>query len=223
MNVRFWVAVSIVLCFAADALASPLVMKLSFAVTDMAGHSISSIGVGQTFELVAIGQDLTNPPPPPQQQGVFSAFIDSTYDSSKALIEPSAVLTTIAPFAKIHGGDYHTPGQISRIGVITGSFLGPGNFAEPMWSVPVTAVGAGTIVFTPQFDPVSGDDDLVFSSHAPLSADQIEFVPASLTITPEPGGLALACAAVAAWLAEHSARRVRRARHRNKTEPLNWR
>jgi len=186
---------------------SPDLMEVSLEAVNASGVPITSIQVGQTFYLAMFTTDLETST---NLQGVFSAYSDITYTPGLATVaQPGAGDPTNSVFqyedatnagatppqvnnawSVFTTGDTTTADQINNAGAsqpgvsYAGGTLGA---ASEMWTVPVTATAAGDLTFTPNFDNNDDFPDAVYSQGGVgLTADQVEFVGTSVTVTSEP-------------------------------------
>src|SRR5262249_29831 len=91
-------------------------------------------------------------------RGVFSGFLDVLWDSNKALVTASDLTNALTFGADYQGsktGNASTPGLIDEGGAFAG-FTELGGGAKELFSVPMRATAAGTLIFSA--DPA---DDLV--------------------------------------------------------------
>ncbi|MBX3414228.1 MAG: hypothetical protein KF708_16190 [Pirellulales bacterium] len=128
----------------------PLVV-IRLETTDLLGNPITAALVGEDFLLRAFVQD---PNAAGSSGGVFSAYMDVTYDSSLVAVDGS--ITFGASFPNVQSGSTAIAGEVDEVGgTIAGSPLGPGEFL--LFSLPYTATAAGTVTF--ETNPA---DDLPF-------------------------------------------------------------
>jgi hypothetical protein len=183
------------------------------------GNPISSIAVGQDFQLAVFIHDLRNPPA--RFGGAFAGFLNVAYDPLATI--PAGTTTVNHTHLLIHGavdpgfftlvpaGDLSTPGHIFGGGAAGTSLSAPGPSEQALWTLTMHAASAGTEHFTSSFDTSSlpppdgtdsGHDTLLYDLNPVVTADQIIFGSTSLAIVPEPSSLILAAIgllAVGAW------------------------
>ena len=156
-----------------NALATTPQIDIHTFATDLAGNPISTVAVGSDFRIETDVQDIRNPAA--TFQGVFSAYLNVSYDSSIALIAPGTNVSFDPFFAVAHTSDLSTPGLISQTGASSGSLTAPGNGVQKLWSVVIHANAAGLETLTPTFDAAAGHDVSLYGSDVAVSPDAIQF------------------------------------------------
>ncbi len=124
--------------------------------------------------------------PDPQFPGVFSAYLNVSYDSVLATIPQPATFSFDTFFGVARTFDVSSPGFISGAGASATSLSAPGNSPQNLWTVLVHASSAGVVSFTPSYDSTAGHDVLLYGRDEVLATSDVEFVGASLTITGTP-------------------------------------
>lgn len=201
------------------ALATParaqLQVRATLEVTDLAENPITTIQAGEAFLLRAIVQDIRDPEV--DFPGVFAAYIDVAFDPAVAAAGPGAMLEYGPTFAAYldSRGDLSTPGQIISGGTSTSSIQNPGSDPQLLWSVVLHAEAPGTTEFTPSFstlaDPFAPEWLLYGMPDGYMMTEaNVEFVGTSLSVVPEPSGLALAGVALAGLAATFAVSRRRK-------------
>ena len=165
-------------------LAVEKLVQISVTPTNLAGTVITEIPVGSDFLLQAVVQDVRSPVS--TTPGVFSAYLNASYDSGLATISPSAVLNFDPFFPVAQTFDVTTPGLVSSAGATGGSLTPPGNSAQKLWTVLVHASAGGAVTFTPSFDTAAGHDVTLYGDNDVITSDMIDFVGSTLTITQNP-------------------------------------
>lgn len=160
------------LTVAADAL-----MQFRLEVTDTSGTPISSINVGEDFQLNVYVQDLRAVP-----YGVFAAFLDVVYSSQYVAVNGS--LTYGSEYSTQPLGSVATPGLIDEAGAVAGlTELNGGEYL--LWSLPMTATHAGTALFTADpSDILPSNEVLLFRDEAGLASEHISYGSTLLTVQP---------------------------------------
>ncbi|MGD9635429.1 MAG: Calx-beta domain-containing protein, partial [Pirellulales bacterium] len=161
----------------------PQLATISVIPTDLVGNPISQIVVGSDFLLQAVVQDSRNPPA--TFGGVFSAYLNVSYDSFRATIPQPATFSFDPFFSILRTFDATVPGQIIGAGASTETLPGPGNAPQKLWSVVVHASAAGIVTFIPDFDAIAGHDVLLVGEFDAMTEAQIDFVSSLLTIVEE--------------------------------------
>ncbi len=154
------------------------VLRFRLQVTDPAGQPINAVAVGQDFVLQVFAQDVREGVD--GDQGVFSAYLDVTYDSNLARV--AGPLTVSAAFPNAQFSDTATDGLIDEAGGVAN--LDPTGTNEVLlWSVPLRAEAAGLLTLTPDpADEIPGHESLVLGITEPLRPDQILFEGTSVQI-----------------------------------------
>ncbi len=163
--------------------------QVTLVATDFNGNPISSAVVGTTFEIEALVSDISGTATPmigtvQGTGGVFAAYINATYNSTLASIDPNATVTYGSNYNEAPSSDLSTAGQIVGTGAFAGSFnpIGPGQVE--LWSIPVTATATGVETFTPSYGTNSGNEIDLYGSGTAVPASQVDFQPGSVTIVP---------------------------------------
>lgn len=154
---------------------TPPSMRIRLQAADLSGNPISFVDPGADFQLQAFVQDLRTE----NADGVFSAYVDVTYDENLATVNPP--LNHSATYPNAPKGDIDTPGLIDEAGGIDG-LTALGSQERLLWNVVFTAGTSGTIVFTP--DPADEPDSevLLFGEFDVVPQNHVELVGTSLAI-----------------------------------------
>jgi hypothetical protein len=160
---------------------------ISLVVADLSGSPISSVAVGQTFQLEAFAQD-TRPTP----HGMYAAYTDLTYSAANVSLVPGSF--TLAPgVTGANTPDAGTAGILTNAGGFWSSTsTPPGGVRLPIFSVHMVAQASAIASFTSGASssaPIT--DTLLFGLDVAVPNGQIDYSGASLTIVPEPPALAL--------------------------------
>jgi hypothetical protein len=166
-------------------------MNITLETTDLSGNPITTIQAGQQFQLEAFVQDpngtaaVTGPPKVAATGGVYAAYPDIAFNSALATVSPSATITYGDEYQNVNAGDLSNAGSgmLAEVGATaTGTKpVGPAQFL--LFSLPVTATAAGMETFTPSVDANPFYANLLFGDNSAVPADEINFTPASITIT----------------------------------------
>lgn len=183
--------------------------QISVVATDVFGTPIVSIEPGNPFLLQARVADVRTPTP--EFQGVFAAYLNVSFDDGLAAIDPAADFDFDSFFPLSRTFDVSAAGKIMGAGASSSTVSEPGEQVQHLWSVPVTAVNPGVVNFTPWFDEADGHGVLLLLETAVLPPTNIQWVGSSLTIVPEPSGVALGAFCLAGLLGWY-ARSKRRSR-----------
>ena len=142
-------------------------MVFRLETTNLTGTPISTIQSGESFLLRAFVQDMRTDP-----SGVFSAYLDVTYDASRVTASGDIDYGDSFAFPDTAPGKLDQPGLIDEVGAIAGfSETGAGEFL--VFSLQFTAGStAGSVTFTG--DPA--DDEVL---HAVIFFEPVENVPTS--------------------------------------------
>ncbi|MFO0868679.1 MAG: tandem-95 repeat protein [Pirellulales bacterium] len=151
-------------------------VKLRLAVTDTNGNPLTSLAVGQAFQLRGFAQDLrTNP------QGVYAAFLDVTFDPTMASVTGAIDHGTTYTVAK--AGDATTPGLIDEVGGSSASFSGAGGDEVLLFTVPMSALKGGALTFGGNAADLGvAHEVLVFGSNSPVNTSLVEFGTTSINV-----------------------------------------
>jgi len=150
------------------------VVRIRLEAADLLGNPVSSVAVGDDFQLQVYVEDLRTEP-----DGVFAAYLDVFYTSQASV---NGAITYGAEYPNGQWGDTGTPGVVDEVGASDGfTPLGGGEFL--LCSIPFEAVSAGTVSFTA--DPAEespSHDVLVFGSNDPVPKSSIDYVGDTLTV-----------------------------------------
>ncbi|MBX7072493.1 MAG: hypothetical protein K1X71_05045 [Pirellulales bacterium] len=133
-------------------------MQVILKVTDSNGVELTTLNVGQSFELRAYVQDLRA-----DGDGVFSAWVDVTYQGGLADVTGS--LAYGADFPNQQDGDASVDGLIDEAGGF--GFATTDNTERLLWKVPMQATAVGTLNFASN---AADDDDHEYGIHGDESA-----------------------------------------------------
>lgn len=164
-----------------------LTVQFRLALTDQLGNPTAEVEVGDTFQLEVFVQDQRGP----AAAGVFSPYLDVTYDSGLASI--AGGLQFPGEYTNAQSGDTSQPGLIDEAGAF-GSFSGVnqsislggdsgGEFL--VWRAPLVATAPGVIQFSGNAADVSPHHDLFFYDQPTVVAAQdVDYGQATLNIVP---------------------------------------
>lgn len=159
----------------------PVQVSIRLAVTDTNGTPITQISAGGQFLLKVFVKDLRGVG---ADGGVFQAYTDVTFDSALAHVTGSVVFNN-PPYGSGQLFDTGTPGLINETGALDG--LDPlGDSERLLFSVPMQASGAGTLVF--QADPAdgAGHDVLLYGLNQAVPPADIDYGSATLEVSALP-------------------------------------
>ncbi|MFO7902335.1 MAG: Ig-like domain-containing protein [Pirellulaceae bacterium] len=156
---------------------SPPAITFRVETTDDGGTPLSSIAVGDEFNLRVYVEDVS-----PDPHGVFSAFIDLMYDETLVAVE--GALEYGSDYPNSPDGDLATPGLIDEVGALAGiDELGGGEFL--LFGLPMQAIHAGTAVFESEAaDELPAHELLTFGGGFDIEPEQVTYGSTSLTINP---------------------------------------
>ncbi len=156
---------------------SDALVAFRLEATDTSGTPISSIMVGEQFDLRVYVADVTTQP-----FGVFSAFLDVLYDQQLVMTDGNVTFGSAYPNG--HNSNLATPGLIDETGGVAGlSDLGGGEFL--LFRVPMQALATGTALFESNAaDQLPLHETLRFGPVMDVEADDMLFGSTSLTIDP---------------------------------------
>jgi hypothetical protein len=153
-------------------------VRVRLEVTDTSGAPITTIEVGQNFQLRAFLQDLRG-----EAQGVFASYFDVTYSAALASVVGDLNFSADYPSGRL--GDTTVDGLINEVGAFAGlTELGPSE--RLLFALEMQAQAAGVLNLTPDpADVLPAHDTLLFGRNTPVPIDEITFVGTTLTITGE--------------------------------------
>jgi hypothetical protein len=132
---------------------------------DLSGTPITSVNVGQDFQIAAIVEDIRTPPN--QFPGVWAAFMNVVYDSNLVSItatpnvpnpgDPGNNADLGIEFGDyfdtgLRFGDLNTPGQIAEIGSSSLAAVPAGVGEKLLWRIHAHASSGGMVTFDAFFD-----------------------------------------------------------------------
>ena len=128
-------------------------VQYTLQVSNVAGQAISTIPVGEEFEVQVFVTDLRTDV---GDNGVFSAYLNTSYDSSLAApaVDP---ITHSSPYTETPAGNFSTPGVVSDAGGIANSLTPIGTATFPLETMYFQANAAGTLTFTPSLPDPNSD------------------------------------------------------------------
>jgi VCBS repeat-containing protein len=159
-----------------------------FELTTPDGTPLTSLAIGQDFVLHVFVNDL-RPANGTDPRGMFAAFLDVLYDSTKATVTGAINHGTIYPGAP--SGSTTTAGLIDEAGGVAGSlFIPVGLGNKEVFSVPMRATAAGVLTFTsrgadlsPDRDTVAYDLDIIQGGEPLVTDAQIHFGATSIEVS----------------------------------------
>ncbi|HEY2411242.1 MAG TPA: tandem-95 repeat protein [Pirellulaceae bacterium] len=153
-------------------------VDLTFTITKPDGSAITTLSVGQDFVLHVFAQDVRS-----GAQGVFAAYLDVNYDSTKATV--TGPLTYSSTYSNEQTGTTTTAGLIDEGGAFAGNTSPLGPTKREVFSVPLRASASGTLTFSG--DPADGLPDhnvLVYGQDTAVPAAQIHYSSTSVEVGP---------------------------------------
>ena len=154
-------------------------VRIRLVTRDINGVLTDTIPEGQQFILEARVQDLRNVNP----TGVYSAYLDVNYDSTRISVDQGTEVDHKAPYLNGEFSDLSTPGLIDD----TGSFDGdqPKDDTEvAIWSLVMRAESAGTaVIFDADPADLPAHEVLLYGENIDIPDSQIDYVDAVLNIT----------------------------------------
>jgi hypothetical protein len=190
MRMQFVLAICCALLLAAAAQAEPLV-NLRLEVDDLTGSPISSVKIGDSFQLKMYAQDIRLPES--DTPGVFAAFENVAYDAG--LVSTVGAVVHAPTYPLTADGDLSTSGLIAHAGGATLSFTPLGPDEKEVWSLTFLANQVGVAAFSPSFDGSPTHEVLLYGINDAIESNQIQFAGAVIDIVtnvPEPTGCILA-------------------------------
>lgn len=154
----------------------PPKVVFSLTLTKPDGTPLTSLGANQDFVLNFFVRDVRSVP-----HGVFAAFTDITWDSTKATVTGPIV------FSSDYGGDTSgstaTAGLIDEAGAISGlSELG--GAAKKVFSIPMRSSATGNLVFSTNPADLLPDHDILLNQNNGIAIleEEITFGTTSITV-----------------------------------------
>lgn len=158
-------------------------MRIQVIPTDLDGNVISTIAAGEQYKLQAVATDIRDPAA--ELPGVFAAGVDVSFNPTFSSIDTGQAVEFNGFFNLVHTATLSSNRVIAYVS--TSNTTPPGNDPQMLWSVVLTATGSGTQMFLPQFDTDDFHETLLYGLDPviPLTADEIDFVPATLDVVGE--------------------------------------
>ncbi len=160
-------------------------MEYRLQLEDLSNTPITTVTTGQDFKLAVFAHDLrTNPQPPdlPNVFGVFGGYVQVAYNSGLVSVNPGTL--AIDSFFTVSPVNHTSTLGVIDAGASAGSLTPPGSAEQHLWTVTMHANAAGAASFTSSFS--SSGESLVYGSNNVVTADQIQFDSAPLTINGPP-------------------------------------
>lgn len=151
-------------------------MYYRIATTDLSGTAITSINVGDEFNLNVFVKDLRTQ----AQVGIFAAYLDVLYDSH---VETAGAFVYGPSYPNAHTGDTNTAGLLNEVGAFasTGGALGSNEFL--LFSIKMRAAIAGTANFSGNpADVLPAGQTLYFEPPSAVPTGLIDYRSATLTV-----------------------------------------
>ena len=150
---------------------------------DLNGNALTSLSIGQEFNLRVVVNDLRTTGNP-EGDGVFSAYMDIEYDSSKIELVGANPVTYNANF----GNGRSTPatttaGLIDEFGAFSSFTVGPGRDPQTLGTIRMRAKASGQALFiaNPAESPSRGFS--VFKVDGAVPSSQINFVSTTVPVS----------------------------------------
>ncbi len=154
------------------------VAELSLRAVNDEGQRLEQLVEGQEFFLEFSARDLR-----PGGQGVYAAFFDLVMPTDNLVITGPVIYTS--GFSGAQTGSF-TEGEIDDLGALDNGAEAPGREIQPLLRIGVRAVGAGRVSLQPEPADTIGTATLVHGLNREVPANQVRYLPLSLSITAEP-------------------------------------
>lgn len=155
------------------AVAQPKI-DLTMTITRPDGTPITTLTPNQDFILHVFASDLRSP-----AKGVFSAYMDVVYDSTKATV--TGAITYSSNYGSGRQGSTSTAGLIDEVGAFSGtSELGSG--PKEIFSIPMRATGSGVLNFALNPADNSSLEMLVYGENPEIPDTQVHYSATSITV-----------------------------------------
>ena len=112
-------------------------VQFRLETTDLAGTPVTSVQLGQQFQLHVYVADVR-----PVPTGVFAGYLDVSYDPQLVSLASGPHFTQVYP--NVLSGDTSTPGLIDEVGGAAGSISPLGAAEQLLFHVTLTATAAGS-------------------------------------------------------------------------------
>ncbi|MFM7071599.1 MAG: Ig-like domain-containing protein, partial [Planctomycetota bacterium] len=157
------------------AVSEAAIVALRLAVTDANGNPLSSVRIGETFQLRGFASDIR-----PEPQGIYAVYQDVVYEGTRASV--TGPINYIAPYTVAKSGATTTSGLLDELGAASAQLSG-GADEVALFSVPMKADLNGKITFTSDpADSGTATDILVFGLNTPVSPGQVDFGTTSVNV-----------------------------------------
>ncbi len=156
-------------------------VSIRLAVTNSEGTPLTTLDVGQQFQLRGFVKDLTTR----TDAGVFAAYMDVNYDSTKVSVNGN--ITYSPTYSNGKAGNTATAGLIDEVGAFDG--LSPlGTDELLLFTLPMQTTAAGSVTFTPSAaDILPLHDVLLFGvpageADSKVAPERIDFIPVTVQV-----------------------------------------
>ncbi len=160
--------------------ASSAIVAFRVDVTDLSGTPISSVDVGDEFELRVYVQDVSSDP-----HGLFAAFLDLLYDQQLVAVDGSLSFGTDYPNNRV--GSLTAAGLIDEVGAIA-AFSELGGSEVLLFKLQMQAIFAGETLFTSESADIFPDHELLLfqGTGGDFTVDEDEVIYGSKVLTINP-------------------------------------
>lgn len=156
-------------------------VQIRLAVTNSEGTPLTTLDVGQQFQLRGFVKDLTAR----ANGGVFSAYMDVDYDATKVSV--NGAISYSPTYGNGRAGSTATAGLIDEVGAFDGlSPLGPDELL--LFTLPMQTTTAGNVTFTPSGADISPLHDVLLFGvpdgelDGTVVPDRIAFLPVTVQV-----------------------------------------
>ncbi len=149
---------------------------------DLQGNALTSLSIGQEFNLRVVVTDLRNTGDP-EGDGVFSAYLDLEYDPSLIELVGTTPVTLSNDFRNgQRQPDASVPGLLDEFGAFSNFNFGPGRDPQLLATIRMRAKASGQALFTTNPAETSGQGISVFKINGPVPSNLVTFESRSLAI-----------------------------------------
>ena len=156
-------------------------IAIDLQLKNTSGQAISTLSLNQEFDLKIVLNDLRTSGTG-TGEGVFSAYMDIVYDSTKVELVGANPITYDPLFGNGQTATTTTAGLIDEVGAFSSLTVGPGRNPQNFITVRMKAKAAGSALFSINEAETAGRGFAIFKEDAAVPAARVIFGTASVAV-----------------------------------------